>query len=110
MVIIGAGIVDGSIFRKLTKYRIKIAVLEKENDVAIGSTKANSAIVHAGYDPIPETLTAKCNVKGNEMCNQLHVSFVRNESLVIGFDEEDIKTIKVLYEKGLKMECKTEER
>ena len=106
VVIIGAGIVGGSIFRELTKYRIKIAVLEKENDVAMGSTKANSAIVHAGYDPIPGTLTAKYNVKGNEMfeplCKQLDVPFVRNGSLVIGFDEEDIKTIKALYEKGLK--------
>ena len=51
VLIIGAGVIGASIFRELTKYNLKVAVVEKENDVAMGTTKANSAIIHAGYDP-----------------------------------------------------------
>ena len=69
--IIGAGVIGASIFRELTKYDLKVALIEKENDVAMGTTKANSAIVHAGYDPKVGTLMAKYNVKGNEMFEEL---------------------------------------
>ena len=80
--IIGAGVIGTSIFRELTKYNLKVVVLEKEKDVSMGTSKANSAIVHAGYDPKEGTLMAKYNVKGNEMfedmCRELSVPFKSN--------------------------------
>ncbi|MBE6062858.1 MAG: NAD(P)/FAD-dependent oxidoreductase [Clostridium butyricum] len=106
VVIIGAGVIGSSIFRELTKYNLKVAILEKERDVSMGTSKANSAIVHAGYDPKHGTLMAKYNVKGNEMfediCRELNVPFKRNGSLVIGFDDNDMKTIEYLYNNGNK--------
>lgn len=108
--IIGAGVIGASIFRELMRYNLKIAIIDKENDVSMGTTKANSAIVHAGYDPREGTLMAKYNVKGNEMfediCKELSVPFKRNGSLVIGFNEEDMKTIKELYDNGNKVGVK----
>lgn len=102
--IIGAGVIGTSIFRELTKYNLKVVVLEKEKDVSMGTSKANSAIVHAGYDPKAGSLMAKYNVKGNEMfediCRELSVPFKRNGSLIIAFDDEDMKTVKELYENG----------
>ena len=65
VVIIGAGVVGSSVAAYLSRYQMKLAVLERENDVAMGSTRANSAIVHAGYDPEPGTLMAKYNVRGS---------------------------------------------
>lgn len=108
--IIGAGVIGTSIFRELTKYKLKVVVLEKEKDVSMGTSKANSAIVHAGYDPKEGTLMAKYNVKGNEMfedmCRELSVPFKRNGSLVIAFDDDDMKTVKELYENGNKIGVK----
>lgn len=102
--IIGAGVIGASIFRELMKYKLKVLLIDKENDVSMGTTKANSAIVHAGYDPKAGTLMAKYNVKGNEMfedlCKELSVPFKRNGSLVLAFNEEDMETIKTLYENG----------
>ena len=110
VVIIGAGIIGASILRELSKYDLKVIALEKENDVAMGTTKANSAIIHAGYDPKNGTLMADLNVKGNEMfeelCKDLDVPFIRNGSLVLAFDEEDINLIKELYENGIKNNVK----
>ena len=103
--IIGAGVIGGAIFRELTKYNLKVVELEKENDVAMGASKANSAIVHSGYDPEPGTLMAKYNVEGNKMfdklCKDLSVPFKRNGSLIIGFDEDDQKELEVLYNRGI---------
>ena len=103
--IIGSGIIGGSIFRELTKYNLNVVTLEKENDVAMGTSKANSAIVHSGYDPEPGTLMAKYNVEGNKMfdklCKDLSVPFKRNGSLIIGFNEEDMKELDILYKRGL---------
>lgn len=102
--IIGAGVIGASIFRELMKYKLKVLLIDKENDVSMGTTKANSAIVHAGYDPKAGTLMAKYNVKGNEMfedlCKELSVPFKRNGSLVLAFNEDDMETIKTLYENG----------
>lgn len=104
--IIGSGVIGGAIFRELTKYNLKVVELEKENDVAMGASKANSAIVHSGYDPEPGTLMAKYNVEGNKMfdklCKDLSVPFKRNGSLIIGFDEDDQKELEVLYNRGIK--------
>lgn len=105
VVIIGSGVIGGAIFRELTKYNLKVLELEKENDVAMGASKANSAIVHSGYDPEPGTLMAKYNVKGNKMfdqlCKNLSVPFKRNGSLIIGFDEDDQKELEILYNRGI---------
>ena len=66
--IIGAGVVGGMIARNLAKYNVNICILEKENDVAMGATRANSAIVHAGFDAKEGSLKAKLNVKGSLAC------------------------------------------
>lgn len=108
--IIGAGVIGSSIFRELTKYNIKIVMIEKEKDVSMGTSKANSAIVHAGYDPKEGTLMAKYNVRGNEMfeelCSELSVPFKRNGSLVIAFSDVEMNTIRTLYENGTKIGVK----
>ena len=62
--IIGAGIIGASIARELSKYKLNICLIEKEDDVSCGTSKANSGIIHAGYDPVPGTLMAKLNVGG----------------------------------------------
>lgn len=108
--IIGAGVIGASIFRELTKYNLKVIVIEKENDVSMGTSKANSGIVHAGYDPEIGTLMAKYNVKGSEMfeelCENLSVPYKNNGSLIIGFNDEEMKTIMDLYENGNKIGVK----
>ena len=105
IIIIGSGIVGAMIARELSKYDLNICILEKENDVACGATKANSAIVHAGFDAKEGTLKAKLNVLGSKMmqevCSDLGVKYIQNGSLVIGFDEEDRKTIGQLYQRGI---------
>ena len=102
--IIGAGVIGGLTARTLSKYNLKICVLEKEHDVATGATKANSAIVHAGFDAKPGSLKAKLNVKGAQMmkdvCEELGVKYKNIGSLVIAFSDEEVKTIKSLYERG----------
>ena len=104
--IIGAGVTGGLIARTLSAYDLKIVILEKENDVAMGATKANSAIVHAGFDAKEGSNKAKFNVLGSKMmakvCAQLGVKYKNNGSLVIGFDADDEKTVKELYERGIK--------
>lgn len=104
VLIIGAGVIGASIFRELTKYNVKVLMIDKENDVSMGTTKANSAIIHAGYDPKEGTLMSRLNVKGNEMieeiCKDLDVPFKRNGSLVLAFSEEEMKSIKDLYKNG----------
>jgi glycerol-3-phosphate dehydrogenase len=104
--VIGAGIIGTFIARELSKYKLNIILIEKENDVANATTKANSAIVHAGYDAKPGTLKAKFNVSGNSMfdkvCEELDVPFKRIGSLVFAANEEEMKTIKELYNRGLK--------
>lgn len=104
VVIIGAGVVGGMIARELSFYNLKICLLEKENDVAMGATKANSAIVHAGFDAKVGSLKAKLNVRGSQMMPQvakdLGVKYINNGSLVVGFNEEDEKTLESLKERG----------
>ena len=105
IVIIGAGVVGGMIARTLAKYDINLCILEKENDVAMGATKANSAIVHAGFDAKEGSLKAKFNVRGSEMMEQvaaeLGVKYKRNESLVVAFENERAE-IEAISERGLR--------
>ncbi len=104
VVVIGAGVVGAFIARELSRYCLKICVLEKEPDVAMGSSRANSAIVHAGYDAKPGTLKAELNVQGNRMMEQaaheLGVPFKRIGSLVLCFDEKDIPKLHDLKRQG----------
>lgn len=102
--IIGAGIVGASVARELSKYNLKVLILEKDNDVANGTTKANSAIVHAGYDPKPHSLKARFNVEGNriyeKLCQELDIPFKRIGSLVVAFNKEEMETVRRLYKRG----------
>lgn len=104
--IIGAGVIGGMVARELTKYRLSVCLLEKENDVACGASKANSGIVHGGYDPEPDTLKAKLNIIGVEKlfdtANKLNVPIKRNGSLVCAFSADEDKTVKELFERGIK--------
>lgn len=104
--IIGGGITGSATAYYLSRYRLKIALLEKKNDVCCETTRANSAIIHAGYDPEPGTLMATLNVKGSEMakklCKKLDVAYKQIGSLVVAFSEEERKTVEELYERGCK--------
>ncbi len=105
IVVIGAGVVGTCVARELSKYDLKVLILEKENDVANGTTKANSAIVHSGYDAKPNTMKAKLNVEGNAMmeqlCKELDVPFERIGSLTIALDESDMSKLEEMYERGI---------
>ena len=102
--VIGAGVIGGMVARELTKYTKSVCILEKENDVALGATRANSAIVHAGFDAALGSLKARMNVRGSKMmaevCHQLGVKYKNNGSLVVGFNNEDEQTLIDLFERG----------
>ena len=105
VVIIGAGVIGGMLARELSRYELSVCLLEKENDVAMGATKANSGIVHGGYDPVPGTLKARLNSIGVEMlfqaAKELNVSIRRNGSMVCAFGtqaEHDL--LEELYAQG----------
>ena len=102
--IIGCGVMGASCAYYLSRYKLKIAVIEKHNDVCMETTRANSAIIHAGYDPKPESLCAEYNVRGNflakEICKKLSVAYKQIGSLVVAFSEEELKTIEVLLKRG----------
>lgn len=104
--IIGAGVIGGAVARELSKYNLKTCILEKENDVAMGTSKANSAIIHAGFDAVEGSLKAELNVKGSQMMEELTaelgVKYRNNGSLVIGFDDNDMNHIRELYARGVK--------
>ena len=106
ILIIGGGFSGSAIARELSKYNAKIAVLEKTEDLCEGTSKANTALVHGGYDAKPGSLKAKLNVQGNEMMDKiardLDIPFERNGALVLCFDEEDIPKLQELKERGEK--------
>ncbi|MCL2096962.1 MAG: NAD(P)/FAD-dependent oxidoreductase [Oscillospiraceae bacterium] len=102
--IIGAGVVGALTARELTKYNLKVVLLEKESDAAMGASKANSAIVHAGFDAKPGTLKALLNVRGCKLmpsiCEDLGVGFKQKNSLVCAFDGEEISKLEELKRRG----------
>lgn len=106
IVVIGAGVVGTMVARELTRFGARVKMVEKMSDVAMGATRANSAIVHAGFDAKPGSLKAKLNVRGSEMmeevASQLGVKYRRNGSLVVGFTDEDRRTLEELCERGKK--------
>ncbi len=102
--IIGAGVVGGMIARELSRYKLKVCILEKGSDVALGATRANSAIVHAGFDAKEGSLKARLNVEGSKMMQQvakeLGVKYINNGSLVIGFNDKDRAVLETLLKRG----------
>lgn len=104
IIIIGGGVSGAAIARELSRYKAEICLVEKEEDVCSGTSKANSAIIHAGYDAVPGTLKAKLNVRGNEMMEELakdlDFPFKRNGSLVLCRNEEDMPALQMLLERG----------
>ena len=106
VVIVGGGICGCSLLYELSRYDVQAVLLEKENDVSVGTTKANSAIVHAGYDPLPGTKMARYNVEGNalvkELCEKLDVPYQQIGSLVLAFDEEQDALVRELCARGEK--------
>jgi len=104
VVIIGAGVIGSMLARELTRYKGSVCLLEQANDVACGASRANSGIVHGGYDPEPGTLKAKLNTEGVELlfeaAKELSVPCIRNGSLVCAFSKEEDKTVRALYERG----------
>ena len=106
IIIIGAGVVGCALARKLSRYNGKIAVLEAAEDVADGGSKANSGIVHAGFDAKPGPKKAYYNVKGANMyaqlAKELGVPYNPIGALVLGFSEDDRATLNTLLEQGKK--------
>ena len=105
-VVIGAGVVGGMVARELTRYRGTVCIVERASDVSMGATRANSAIVHAGFDAKEGSLKALLNVRGSKMmqsvASDLGVKYKRNGSLVVGFSDEDRDTLKALLDRGRK--------
>ena len=106
VIVIGGGVTGCATLRELSKYDLKLALLEKEEDVCSGTSKANSAIVHAGFDAQNNTLKAKFNVRGNklirELSKTLNFPFINNGALVLCFDENDYSKLEELYDRGIK--------
>lgn len=102
--IVGAGVVGCALARVLSRYETEIVVLERGADVAEGASKANSGIVHAGFDAQPGTLKARLNVEGAAMypslCAQLGVPYSQPGALVLGFTGEDGRTLERLLRQG----------
>lgn len=100
IVIIGAGVVGTAVARELSKYQLRITVLEKNNEIACGATKANSGIVYNGHTARPDKLKGRLTFRGRQMfealCRELDVAFKPVDMLVVGFDDEDDAAIEEL--------------
>ncbi len=105
VLILGAGVTGCAIARWLTRYQVSVAIADSTADVAMGASRANSAIVHAGYDCKPGSFMAKMNVEGNRLftswCEDLSVPLGRCGSLVLAFSQDEMKTVKKLYDDGI---------
>lgn len=104
VLIIGCGVIGAATACQLARRQASAVVLEEENDVATGTTKANSAILHAGYDPEPGTQMAALNVRGSalakQLCAELDVPYRQTGSLVLAFSEEELAHTRELYRRG----------
>ena len=105
VIIIGAGVSGSASARELSRYKLNVCVLEREEDVCCGTSKANSGIVHAGFDAANGSLMAKLNVRGNQMMEQLSkdldFAFKKNGSLVVCLSEDDMPKLQELYDRGV---------
>ena len=103
--IIGCGVIGAAAAYELSHYPLQTAIFEAENDVADCTTKANSAILHAGYDPEPGTRMARLNVEGSalakEICARLDVPYLQCGSLVLALSPEELPHLQKLYENGI---------
>lgn len=105
VIVIGAGVIGAATARELARFDLGVLVLEAGLDLACGATRANSGVVHAGYDPLPGTLKAKYNVMGSALFDQwqreLGFAFYRNGALVLAFDEGERATLEDLLERAM---------
>ena len=112
VVIIGAGVCGAAAARELSKFKLKVAVLEKSSDVCAGASRGNSAMVHGGFDAEAGTLKAFYNVEGNKMlddlCKELDVPFKRSGTMILAVNENDMKEVRRLHENGKKNGVYTE--
>lgn len=106
IVIIGAGITGAAIARTLSKYNLRIIVVEKCSDISEGASKANNGMIHPGHDPKHGTLKAKCNVIGNAMYDQwakeLNFKLTRPGQLLVALDEDEDERLLKIYENALR--------
>ena len=104
IVIIGGGVVGCAVARLLSQYEESVTLLEGKSDIAEGASKANSGIVHAGFDAKPGSIKAKLNVKGANMypalCEEVHAPYCRSGAMVLAFSEEERHIVEKLYEQG----------
>ncbi len=104
-IIIGAGIIGGMIARNLSKYKLDILIIDKESDIGMEASSRNSAILHSGHDPIPGTLKAQMNIKGNKLWHKyardLNVPFKKTGSYVVALTDEEYSIVKKLYERAI---------
>ena len=105
VVIIGGGVTGCAAARELSRYDLDIAVLERESDVCEGTSKANSAIIHAGFDAVPGTMKARFNAEGNKLMDsvseELDIPFKRNGAMVVCWQESETEKLKTLYDRGI---------
>ena len=105
VIIIGAGVTGCAVARVLSRYDCQVLVADRESDVCEGTSKANSAIIHAGFDALPGTLKAELNVRGNAMMDDLSrdldIPFRRNGALVVCWQESDLPKLQALYDRGV---------
>ena len=105
VIVIGGGVVGCLTARALSRYQLRILLLEREADVCSGTSKANTAIIHAGYDAKPGSLKAALNVAGNRMysqvCGELGVLSERHGTYVVALEEEDMRTLEELRARGV---------
>ncbi len=106
VIIIGGGVVGCMVARFLSRYQLKILLIEKESDVGMGASAANSAIVHAGYDPEPGTLKAELNVLANPLWDalsgELGFAFERRGDYVVAVGEEELPALQTLLDQGIR--------
>ncbi len=104
VIIIGAGVIGSLVARELSRYQISVLLIERNSDVGSGTSAANSALVHAGYDPIPGSLKAELNVRGNRMWDklaaELDVDFKRCGDYVVSIGAEELPALDILLEQG----------
>lgn len=106
VVIAGAGVIGAMTARSLVRYKLKVCMAERGNDVSVGASKANSGIIHGGFDPEPGTLKAKMNTLGVPLlykaAEELSVPYENNGSMVLAFGSEEEKKLYELKERGEK--------
>ena len=105
VIVIGAGVIGCAIAEHISGYEGKVAVLDRADDVSEGASKANSGIVHAGYDAKPGTEKARLNIKGAQMmtqlCSRLGVPYGQPGAMVLAFSEDDREAVVKLYEQSI---------